>query len=47
MAHKDFDKFMSAKLEYMRKALLKQVLPKYPSIIEVFIKSNANIVVEY
>ena len=47
MAHEDFNKFMSAKLEYTREALLKQVSPEYYSIIDVFMKSNANIVAEH
>ena len=47
MAHKDFDKFMSAKPEYTKKDLLERVLPKYYSIIEVFMKSNADIVAEH
>ena len=47
MAYKDFDKFMSAKLEYTWKDLLKQVLSKYHSIIEIFMKSNADIVAEH
>ena len=47
VAHKDYDKFMSAKPEYTKKALMKQVSKKYYSIIEVFMKSNANKVAEY
>ena len=47
MASKDYIKFMSAKLEYSRKNLLKQVLFKYHLIIEVFMKSNADIVAEH
>ena len=47
VAHKDFDKFMSAKPEYMKKNLLKQVPPEYHSIIEVFMKSHADIMAEH
>ena len=47
MAHKDFDKFMSAKPEYTKEALLKRVLPEYHSIIDIFMKSNANIMAEH
>ena len=47
MAHKDFDKFMSAKPEYTKEALLKRVPPEYNLIIEVFMKSNADIVAEH
>ena len=47
VAHKDYDKFMSAKSEYTKKALIKQVPKKYHSIIEVFIKSNANKVAKH
>ena len=38
---------MSAKPEYNRKNLFKQVPPEYHSIIEVFMKSNADIVAEH
>ena len=38
---------MKTKPEYTREDLLKQVSLKYHSIIEIFMKSNANIVVEH
>lgn len=38
---------MSPKLEYTKKALLKQVLLEYYSIIKVFMKFNADIVAEH
>ena len=47
VASEDFDKFLSAKPEYTKKDLLKRVPPEYHSIIEVFMKSNADIVAEH
>ena len=47
MASKDYSKFISAKLEYSRENLLKRVPPEYHSIIEIFMKSNADIVAEH
>ena len=47
VAHKDYDKFMLAKPEYTKKALIKQVPKEYYLIIEVFMKSNANKVAEH
>ena len=47
MADDDYTKFMSAKPEYSREDLLKRVPLKYHSIIEVFMKSNADIVAEH
>lgn len=47
MIHKNFDKFMSTKLEYTKKNLLKQVSPEYHLIINMFIKSNIDIVAEH
>ena len=38
---------MSTKPEYSRKNLLKQVSPKYHFIIEIFMKSNADIVAKH
>ena len=38
---------MSAKPKYSRKNLLKQVFPEYHSIIEVFMKSNVDIMAEH
>ena len=47
MEHKDFDKFIAAKLEYSKENLLKRVSKEYHSIIEVFMKSNADIVAKH
>ena len=47
MVDNNYTKFISAKLEYSIKKLLKQVSPEYYSIIEVFIKSNVDIVAEH
>lgn len=47
MVYKDFDKFMSAKPEYNKEDLLKQVLKKYYLFIEMFIKINTNIVTKH
>ena len=47
MASKDFDKFLSAKSEYTKKDLLKQIPPEYHLIIDVFMKFNANIVAKH
>ena len=43
----DYSKSMKEKPEYTKEDLLKQVLLEYYSIINVFIKSNANIVAEH
>ena len=45
MASKNYSKFMSAKLEYNRKDLLKQIPPEYHLIITIFMKLNADVVV--
>ena len=47
MASKDYTKFMSAKLEYTKEDLLKQMPLEYHLIIEIFMKSNADIVAEH
>ena len=47
VVYEDFDKFMSAKPEYTKKDLLKRVSPEYHLIIEVFMKSNADIVIKH
>ena len=47
MASKNYSKFMSAKLKYNKEDLLNQVLFEYHSIIEVFMKSNVDIVAEH
>ena len=47
MAHEDYDKFMSAKPEYTKEALMKRVPKEYHSIIEVFMKSNADKIAEH
>ena len=47
VAHEDYDKFMSAKPEYTREALMERVPKEYHSIIEVFMKSNADKVAEH
>ena len=44
---KDYSKFMKDKPESTREDLLKQVPSEYHSIIEIFMKSNANIVAEH
>ena len=47
MANKDYSKFISAKPKYSREDLFKQVLFEYHLIIEVFMKSNADIMAEH
>ena len=47
IAHQNFDKFMSAKPKYTKKALLKQESPDYHSIIKIFIKFNVDIVAKH
>ena len=47
IAGNNYIRFMSAKLEYSRKDLLKWVLPEYYSIIYILIKSKINIVAEH
>ena len=42
VAQKNYSKFMKTKPEYTRENLLKQVSSEYHSIIEIFIKSNAD-----
>ena len=46
-AQKDYSKFMNTKPEYTKEDLLKQVSLEYHSIIDVFMKSNANIVAKH
>ena len=47
MAHEDFDKLISAKPEYTKETLLKQVSSKYYSTIKIFMKSNVDVVAEH
>ena len=47
MASKDYSKFISAKPEYNRKTLLKQVPFEYHLITKIFMKLNADIVTEH
>ena len=47
MAKENYSKFMKAKPEYTKEDLLKRVLSEYHSIIEVFMKSNADIVAQH
>ena len=47
VAKEDYSKFMENKPEYTRKDLLKRVPSEYHLIINVFMKSNANIVAEH
>ena len=47
MIDDDYTKFISAKPKYSKKDLLKRVSSEYHSIIEVFMKSNADIVAEH
>ena len=47
VAPEDYSRFMKNKPEYTKEDLLKRVPLEYHSIINVFMKSNANIVVEY
>ena len=47
VAQKDYSKFMNTKPEYTKEDLLKRVFLEYHSIIEVFIKSNADKVAEH
>ena len=46
-AHEDYDKFMAAKPEYTKEALMKRVPKKYHSIIEIFMKFNDNKMAEH
>ena len=47
VAQEDYSKFMKNKPEYTKEDLLKRVPLEYHSIINVFMKSNANIVAEH
>ena len=47
MAKEDYSKFMNNKPEYTKEDLLKRVPSEYHSIIDVFMKSNADIVAEH
>ena len=47
VAEEDYSKFMKTKPEYTREDLLKRVPSEYHSIIEVFMKSNADKVAEH
>ena len=47
MAEEDYSKFMKDKPVYTKKDLLRRVLLEYHSIIDVFIKSNTDIVAEH
>ena len=47
VAKEDYGKFMKDKPEYTKEDLLKRVPSEYHSIIDVFIKSNADIVAEH
>ena len=47
VAKEDYGKFMKNKPEYTKEDLLKRVLSEYHSIIDVFMKSNADIVAEH
>ena len=47
VTEEDYSTFMKPKPEYTREDLLKQVPSEYHSIIEVFMKSNADIVAEH
>ena len=47
VAEEDYGKFMKDKPEYTKEDLLKRVPSEYHSIIEVFMKSNADIVAEH
>ena len=47
MTSKNYSKFMSAKLKYSGEDLLKRVLSEYYSIIEIFMKSNVDVVAKH
>ena len=47
VANEDYSKFMNTKPEYTKKDLLKRVPSEYYSIIEVFMKSNADRVAKH
>ena len=47
VAEEDYGKFMKDKPKYIKEDLLKRVPSKYHSIIDVFMKSNADIVAEH
>ena len=47
VAEEDYGKFMKNKPKYSKEDLLKRVSSEYHSIIEVFMKSNADIVAEH
>ena len=47
MVGDNYTTFMSTKPEYSREDLLKQVPSEYHSIIEIFMKSNADIMAEH
>ena len=47
VAQEDYTKFMNEKPEYTKEDLLKRVFLEYHSIINVFMKSNADIVAEH
>ena len=43
----DYDKFMKGKPKYTQEKLLKKVLKEYHSIIDVFMKRDADILLEH
>ena len=43
----DFDKFMKGKLEYTQETLLEKVPKEYHSVIDVFMKREANMLPEH
>ena len=47
VVQEDYEKFMKGKLEYTRKKLLKKILKEYHSVIDIFMKCNANMLPEY
>ena len=47
VAEEDYSKFMKNKPEYTKKDLLKRVPSEYHSLIEVLMKSNADVVAEH
>ena len=47
VAEEDYSKFMKTKPEYTREDLLKRVPSEYHSIIEIFMKSNADVVAKH
>ena len=47
VAEEDYSKFMKEKPKYTKEDLLKQVPSEYHSIINIFMKSNADIVAEH